>query len=277
MSKFSTTAWNHRHQQVEIPESFTDEEILDALRAHEKCVLSLPSVQNPIDVSPTPNPLFPLNFGLMVKVRSSIRRVEKRAKYIPPQDESALMNSFENRYYLLVLHWTADKMKLLQHWTPVQLWAIATELVIKSINLNVKLYKDFLYHPLHFQTDSSLVQKGLLIVSKEFLERVKAYHSVVQRPQGTFEYEANERGKALADLPRAACARCKVNRQIYCGPCGGIRLANAEHILPNRIDLPFDILLLLHWRESLVKCTGIGYNALSSLTTITYLLLSSLA
>ena len=47
------------------------------------------------------------------------------------------------------------------------------------------------------------------------------------------------------------------SRKIYCGECNGQRLPAASQVLPERISLPFDILLLVHWHESLHRCTGI--------------------
>jgi hypothetical protein len=33
-------------------------------------------------------------------------------------------------------------------------------------------------------------------------------------------------------------------------------MINALPHLPERVDLPFDILLVVHWHETLHKCTG---------------------
>ena len=50
-----------------------------------------------------------------------------------------------------------------------------------------------------------------------------------------------------AGIERETCLECNGKRQLYCGSCGGLRLAKAIDILPPRVEFPFDILLLLHW------------------------------
>lgn len=66
----------------------------------------------------------------------------------------------------------------------------------------------------------------------------------------------------LAELPKEVCARCKGRRQVYCGDCWGARMPLAQNVLPDRIELPFDVVLLLHWQETLHKCTGVHVGAL---------------
>ena len=47
------------------------------------------------------------------------------------------------------------------------------------------------------------------------------------------------------------------------------RLPLADAVLPPRIsELPFDILLLVHWQESLHKCTGVHAAALCDETSV---------
>ena len=47
----------------------------------------------------------------------------------------------------------------------------------------------------------------------------------------------------LSAVDREICHLCGGRRQIYCGDCGGIRLDRAESLLPQRVVLPFDVLL----------------------------------
>jgi hypothetical protein len=56
---------------------------------------------------------------------------------------------------------------------------------------------------------------------------------------------------ALAAAERERCHLCGGKRQIYCGDCGGIRVGQGGELLPRRVVLPFDLLLIVHW---LVRC-----------------------
>ena len=51
----------------------------------------------------------------------------------------------------------------------------------------------------------------------------------------------------LSEVNREICHLCGGRRQIYCGDCGGVRLDQAESLLPPRVVLPFDVLLIVHW------------------------------
>ena len=51
----------------------------------------------------------------------------------------------------------------------------------------------------------------------------------------------------LSEVNREICHLCGGRRQIYCGDCGGVRLDQAESLLPSRVVLPFDVLLIVHW------------------------------
>jgi hypothetical protein len=55
----------------------------------------------------------------------------------------------------------------------------------------------------------------------------------------------------LAAAERERCHLCGGKRQIYCGDCGGVRVGRGGELLPRRIVLPFDLLLIVHW---LVRC-----------------------
>lgn len=51
----------------------------------------------------------------------------------------------------------------------------------------------------------------------------------------------------LAAAERERCQLCGGKRQIYCGDCGGVRVGHGGELLPPRILLPFDLLLIVHW------------------------------
>jgi hypothetical protein len=126
-----------------------------------------------------------------------------------------------------------------------------------------------------------------------FLRRVRQYHEETQRPDGTFDSPvkaiacsvelaatdefadtddspqqvAEQAAEAalllsLANMPKETCPQCLGRRQVYCGDCGGRRMAQGGQLLPPRVDLPFDVLLLVHWQETLHKCTGVHVGAL---------------
>jgi hypothetical protein len=126
-----------------------------------------------------------------------------------------------------------------------------------------------------------------------FLRRVRQYHEETQRPDGTFDspvkaiacsvelaatdelagindsaqQDAEQAAEAalllsLANMPKETCPQCLGRRQVYCGDCGGRRMAQGGQLLPPRVYLPFDVLLLVHWQETLHKCTGVHVGAL---------------
>ena len=133
--------------------------------------------------------------------------------------------------------------------------------------------------------------RSLLVFHPLFLSQVRQYHQLMSRPHGTFEIththdnednSVNNSDKTtncndntttisdkdiqhpvndietLANLPRDLCSYCHQPRHIYCGDCGsrGSRMSNAASYLPERVNLPFDVLLVVHWNETLHKCTG---------------------
>jgi hypothetical protein len=98
-----------------------------------------------------------------------------------------------------------------------------------------------------------------VIFDPQYIKMVLAYHDDLERPAGTFEVvdaeavaqqEALERELKLLELsalPRDECPSCLSRKQVYCGDCMGVRMKNAEPLLPERITLPFDVLLLIDW------------------------------
>ena len=53
--------------------------------------------------------------------------------------------------------------------------------------------------------------------------------------------------ETLSRAEREVCVMCGGRRQVYCGDCGGQRMIRAGTLLPPRIKLPFDLLLVVHW------------------------------
>jgi hypothetical protein len=119
--------------------------------------------------------------------------------------------------------------------------------------------------------------------NKDFLRRVRQYHEETRRPAGTFDSPVKSAAATvaetpdtpqqpetaldrtilqLANLPKETCPQCRGSRQVYCGDCSGLRMVEADKFLPARVELPFDVLLLLHWQETLHKCTGVHVGVL---------------
>lgn len=98
-----------------------------------------------------------------------------------------------------------------------------------------------------------------IIFDPQFLRLVVSYHDELERPAGTFEVVEADAASAqqaleerlrlpeLEGLARDVCRSCNCRKQVYCGDCTGVRMANAEALLPERITLPFDVLLLIDW------------------------------
>jgi hypothetical protein len=154
----------------------------------------------------------------------------------------------------LRMHWTVDRLEMASY-----------EMSRKEITLSPRLQRELDFQPL--MPLQGTHDSCLLHFEPAFLSKVRAYHLSVERPQGTFclderesclESEKSNRvlvGR-LAQCDREVCSSCGRRQQIYCGGCGGLRMTMADKLLPDRVSLPFDILLLVHWAESLHKCTG---------------------
>ena len=135
--------------------------------------------------------------------------------------------------------------------------------------------------------ESEAVSKFLLLLPVEFVSELRAFFRSVQRPDGTFaakdapspppsspplgatdtpDMPTAPPGPAfsfarllphLVQQGRETCPSCQRRRSIYCGDCLGQRMPQAALLLPPRVPLPFDLVLLLHPAESLGHCTGI--------------------
>jgi hypothetical protein len=124
-----------------------------------------------------------------------------------------------------------------------------------ALLLLVLLPRDLDEHPLR----PPLVAGEFVQFDNSFLIKVAEYHKSLERPPETFSSEKiliEDSSKlssylslinTLSQFPREICPRCSGRRQIYCGDCEGIRMSEAEKILPQRIALPIDLVLLLHW------------------------------
>jgi hypothetical protein len=102
------------------------------------------------------------------------------------------------------------------------------------------------------------MERGV-IFDPQYIKMVLKYHAELERPEGTFELmdpQAQAEQAALekrlhlpelSALPRDVCSSCLCRKQVYCGDCTDVRMSNAEALLPGRIKLPFEVLLLIDW------------------------------
>jgi hypothetical protein len=216
----------------DLPNHFTDDEILTGVNM---------TIFNMISEFNHANK-YHLTCGLVVRVRNGIDRLIKRTKlnYLEKKiPESDLL-------FQICFLFTRDKISL-KEWNSEGLWRASEEIITKSINLSPHLQKLLYQH--HFSRSKN--HNGSLVhFSSSFLSQVKEYHEKVSRPPGTFsseELECDELIFKLSQLPREVCRLCNGKRHIYCGDCGGIRLPSADCILPPRVNLPFHLLLIVHW------------------------------
>ena len=120
------------------------------------------------------------------------------------------------------------------------------------------------------------IARDNLLFRKSFIDKVNTYHSSLKRPIDNIDasysdelfpqidhdkdehdnsessalrevLQEDNRISSLALIERDVCNQCKGRRQLYCGGCGGVRMENANSLLPTKLHLPFDVLLVLHW------------------------------
>ena len=240
--------------QITVSEHFTDSDVLKIIKGE-----FIPKTQ-----------IYELCVGVLIKAYSGSKRVSKRGLIIPPIYEATVTefdcipietteDSDANRLRKVIYHYIKDEdIVFLEKYYPLssQLYYTAYELVRKMVTLSAKLMPEYLNQPIYPRNTN-----GLLQFHEKFINKVIEYHNYVRRPEGTYDSESmtknNDNIIKLANLNRFICPNCQSRRQIYCGSCGGIRSIEAEEYFPPRIELPFNVLLLVHWQDSLHKCTGI--------------------
>lgn len=151
-----------------------------------------------------------------------------------------------NRINAIVRFYTCDEdLPILDlHFPPEQLYLTAYELSRKLLTLSSDLLPEYYSHPLYPRH----VETNRLVCHFHFLKRVKLFHETVRRPSGTYDIDSYDdpRIVSLTQIDREICPLCGSSRQLYCGDCG-TPLATAIPYLPAPIELPFNILLLIHW------------------------------
>ena len=205
---------------------------------------------------------YPLTMGLLTRLCTGMQRVVKRSICRAP-----IQGRYEQRFESLLRYYAveADLTRALgpSMWTIECLLGNSDSLSKKCTNLSLELQRRFDEHPLLPPTSD-----GRFAYSNDFLLDVAEYHKSLSRPEDVFASKAESAAElalleGLARLDREECPCCTGRKQIYCGACGGCRMPGAEALLPARITaLPFDVLLAVHWQESLHKCTGVHAAAL---------------
>lgn len=221
-----------------LPEVFLNDDICSALNGH---------------VIPAYDHSLAFTCGLVIRVRNGVKLLYKKSQYKFPKEDKAKQPV---QFWDIVHNFTKEHASISLYWTPETLWLIAEELSQKSLFLSVPLQKELSLHPLY---PIDPIEK-VLRFHNDFIARVVEYHHSVRRPEGTFDVRTIPHYalvEQLVQLPRIPCPLCNGKRQVYCGVCSGLQMENAQGLLPERVTLPFDVLLLLHHQESLIKCTGI--------------------
>eukprot|EP01042_Synura_sphagnicola_P029502 gene29502-38050_t len=232
----------------DLPDSFTDHELTLALNGET----NFPNYRK-----------FPLVCGLLIKLRSGYQRVYGRSNNRFPRLPA---EEIPQQYYDAALMFCSEPEKLRNEWEPASLWYASEVITVKSINVDIHLQREIYLHPV-YPFDA---KTGWPCFHKEYLVKVKQYHDSLRRPDGTFTLPESDLIHQLIDLPRMVCPKCNHGRHVYCGPCGGLRMPNAVDLLPPRVELPFNVHLVLHWAESLMNCTGIHAAVFSEEGTTTH-------
>ena len=127
---------------MELPDHFTDREIVTVLKSKDKVSISLEDMDvHGVDVR------YPLTCGLIIKLRCANFRVVKRSRRWAPRNES---DSYEERLYYLVKHYVLERDLdyLLSNWTPEMIATAAMEMSRKAVFLSPMLQSMLHTHPL---------------------------------------------------------------------------------------------------------------------------------
>lgn len=245
----------------------------------------------------------PFTCGLVLKLRTASIRVCKQNRMKYPEGGDCTGDSgidcFAIRLYKLVQFYCSIEEFDSSFWTPNLLFVVSKNISRKNATLSNKLQLLFQRQPLILNIassicesednksllspanlsslsvekleDTDLINAPKLVFTEEFQMKIQKYFDELARPEGTFDLEPQDYlVETLASLERDDCPKCNKKRHVYCGDCGGMRLSNSESILPPRVKLPFDILIFLHWHETLHKCTGVHAAVLGSEGDVSY-------
>ena len=276
----------------ELPDHFEDSDVCKVLRKEDTSTLRQYVLNCGLVIK--------LRTALLRVLKRSVLKLSER-KALGSEDEClySLVDAFTIEKEFLHKYWPCSK---LLHRVVLELSIKAINLSstlqreLSVHPLGVPVYKSIkdctsapdsvelngINYPVESTGEAPFIQ-----LNRDFLIRVREYHDTTRRPAGTFDSpvkttpqcsdeaaagtvaavtEQEERMSslitALVQLPKEVCPACLGRRQVYCGDCKGLRMSSAYELLPARVELPFDVLLLLHWQETLHKCTGVHVGAL---------------
>lgn len=247
-------------QAMEIPNHFTDEELIEIIDS-SPFILSLS----------TKGHCYDLNCGLILLCRTGLHRLSKRSKFRRKvisdmnKDEEDYDSKYARLLYKLVTFYS--KSIDTEIWTIENIFIAGEELHLKTKPLSSKLQKLLYKQPL-ILIDTNIISSSdefksrkekhqILYFHEDFLGIVAKYHDSLRRQEGTFDMESNDKLDFLSKFDRDICKQCNQRRAVYCGECKGLRMENTSHLLPKRISLPFDVLIVKHFAESYKTCTGV--------------------
>jgi hypothetical protein len=235
--------------KIPIPNHFFDDELMIALGLKDEKAVKKPSRF----VRGTKSfPGFAPVLLLLLRLKFGVRRLYKRR--LVKEGENPFVQALWDSFLYFTYPRTTDG-----YWNPQRLDEVATELAKKMSCVPGKFESQLENHPLHRPRSA----QAPLVFDTFFLEKVAAYHEKLRRPDGTFTAVVDERVAKLRALERVSCVSCGRRRQVYCCWCMQ-RLENAENWLPQRVQLPFDILVIQHWQESVRQSTGVHAKILAN-------------
>ena len=215
-----------------------------------------------------PERRYRLTCGLLIQVRHANLRMAGRNIYAGATlaDKELAAN---NRYFAQISHFCCkeDRGVLEAYSGEGVLHELVLELVSKKMILSKKLVKVFEAEPLPLRDEHT----GLLKFRASFVTALEEYFHRVEKPVSEGEGAGVGRERwfpemdSLMAIGREECDGCHLMRGLYCANCGGRRTREAEKVLPRRIskaEMPFDILMVLHYQETWNRSTGAHASAL---------------
>ena len=167
-----------------------------------------------------------------------------------------------------------DRKFLEKHYSAESLWDTAVELVAKRVCLTKELCGILELQMLPVRDTKS----GLLAFDAGFIDHLHAFFSTLKKPLASADpadvqsiaYNSSVMDSLLG-LDRERCEGCSVYRALYCADCNGLRTPEASKALPPRIirsELPYDVLLIIHFQETPHRSTGTQALALVEEDTV---------